>query len=391
MQDMPTSYFIRYKETNNFKPVVSRKYGHLAREWLEWLIFSENISIKHKFNGKEKRLGPRQLPVDGFCQQTKTVYQLQGCYWHGHLCHLNRDKQRNFKVENLSNGKTMSELQDETRKNAEYLKDLRYKVIEIYECQWRKMKSLDPKVKAFLQNFNFFKPIYGMNKQIRLSAIQNDKIFGMVLCDIKTPKHFSEFCPIFKNVEVRREDIVDLMEKFAVDNLLAKPQKMLIGSYFADKILLISPLLKWYINHGLEVTKIYEVVQYLPVKYFENFDLQVSEAQRSGDFDPNEAVVAQTFKLWGNSSYEKTICNKEKHRNIRYCDSEAVSKLINNPLFHKLNTMSEDLYEIEHFKKKIVLDLPIQIGVSSMVMPQYKYHTVISLHAKTIVTCVRIF
>ena len=189
MQDMPTSYFIRYKETNNFKPVVSHKYGHLAREWLEWLSFSENISIKHMFNGKEKRLGPRQLPVDGFCQQTKTVYQLHGCYWHGHLCHLNRDKQGNFKVENLSNGKTMSELQAETRKNAEYLKDLGYKVTEIYECQWRKMKSSDPKVKAFLQNFNFFKPIYGMNEQILLSAIQNDKIFGMVLCDIKTPKH----------------------------------------------------------------------------------------------------------------------------------------------------------------------------------------------------------
>ena len=122
-----------------------------------------------------------------------------------------------------------------------------------------------------------------MNEQILFFAIQNDKIFGMVLCDIKTPKHlkpnFSEFCPIFKNVDVGREDIDDLMEKFAVDNnLLPKPQKMLIGSYFADKILLITPLLKWYINHGLEVTKIYEVVQYLPVKikhkvlrYFDKF------------------------------------------------------------------------------------------------------------------------
>ena len=80
MQDMPTSYFIRYKEINNLKPVVSHNYGHLAREWLKWLSFSKNISIKHMFNGKEKRLVPRQLPVDGFCQQTKTVYMLHGCY-----------------------------------------------------------------------------------------------------------------------------------------------------------------------------------------------------------------------------------------------------------------------------------------------------------------------
>ena len=29
--------------------------------------------------------------------------------------------------------------------------------------------------------------------------------------------------------------------------------------------------------------------------------------------------------------------------------------------------------------------------VCSYTVPQYKYHTVLSLHAKTIVTCVRVF
>ena len=103
----------------------------------------------------------------------------------------------------------------------------------------------------------------------------------MVLYDIKTPQHlksfFSGFCPFFKSVEVGREDINALMEKFALDNnLLSKPQK---------------------INHGLEATKIYEVIQYLPVKCFENFGLEVSEARRSGDSDPKKAVLAQTFNL----------------------------------------------------------------------------------------------
>ena len=97
----------------------------------------------------------------------------------------------------------MSELQAETKKNSEYLKNLGYKVIKIYECQWTKMKFLDLKLKAFLQNFNFLKPIYGKNEQILLSAIQNDKIFGMILCNVKALEHlksyFSEFCPNFKN------------------------------------------------------------------------------------------------------------------------------------------------------------------------------------------------
>ena len=51
-----------------------------------------------------------------------TVYQQHGCYCHGHLCYLSQDKQGNFKIKNLSNEKTMSELQAETRKNTEYLK-----------------------------------------------------------------------------------------------------------------------------------------------------------------------------------------------------------------------------------------------------------------------------
>ena len=60
----------------------------------------------------------------------------------------------------------------------------------------------------------------------------------MALCNIKTPQrlksYFSEFCPIFKNVEVDREDIGDLMEKFPIGrNLLSKSTKMLIGSYLA--------------------------------------------------------------------------------------------------------------------------------------------------------------
>ena len=63
------------------------------------------------------------------------------------------------------------------------------------------MKSSDSKVKAFLQNFNFLKPIYGMNEQILLSAIQMNKF-------ITTP--FKTFKKSFQQAE--GSDI--LSEKF---------------------------------------------------------------------------------------------------------------------------------------------------------------------------------
>ena len=99
------------------------------------------------------------------------------------------------------------------------MKDLGDKVIESCDCQWKKLKSSDAKVKTLLQNFNFLKPIYGVIEPNLLSTIQNDKIFEMVLCDVKTPQHlkpyFTEFCPSFKNIKVGRENFGNFVDKFA--------------------------------------------------------------------------------------------------------------------------------------------------------------------------------
>ena len=63
------------------------------------------------------------------------------------------------------------------------------------------------------------KPIYGMIEASLLFTIQNDKIFGMVLCDVKTPQHlkpyFTEFCPFFKNIKLGRENFGNFVDKFA--------------------------------------------------------------------------------------------------------------------------------------------------------------------------------
>jgi G:T-mismatch repair DNA endonuclease (very short patch repair protein) len=59
------------------------------------LVYSEQTDgcrIQHGRNGCEYRL--HELPnlsVDGFCAETKTVYEFKGCYWHGHSCQPFRD------------------------------------------------------------------------------------------------------------------------------------------------------------------------------------------------------------------------------------------------------------------------------------------------------------
>jgi hypothetical protein len=52
--------------------------------------------------------------------------------------------------------------------------------------------------------------------------------------------------PIFKNVEVSRDDIGDHMRQYALDHdIMSQPRKSLVGSMFGEKIMVISPLLKW--------------------------------------------------------------------------------------------------------------------------------------------------
>ena len=88
----------------------------------------------------------------------------------------------------------------------------------------------------------------------------------------------------------------------------------------------------------------------------------MSQAQRDGDGDPDQAIIADTMKLLGNSGYSKTITNKDTHRDLVFCSEEEVAKKVNEPQFRQLNVLSEDLYEVELAKKKIKYDLPIQIG-----------------------------
>ena len=78
-----------------------------------------------------------------------------------------------------------------------------------------------------------------------------------------------------------------------------KDTRYLIGSMWGKNILLITPLLKWYLDHGLVVTKIHEVIEFSPKRCFEDFVDQISNDRRLGDQDPAIKVLAETSKLTG--------------------------------------------------------------------------------------------
>ena len=115
-------------------------------------------------------------------------------------------------------------------------------------------------------------------------------------------------------------------------------------------------------DHGLEVTHVYQVVEYDPIPCFRRFGDAVSTAGREGDVHSHKAIIADTMKLLGNSGYGKTITNVDRHRDVNYCTEKAASLMVNDRRFRQLDVVVDDAYEIEMNKKTVTYTLPVHVG-----------------------------
>ena len=347
IQDMPTGCYTRRRAENKFRPQQAQPYGQMAIQWLTRESDRTGCTIRHQGNGREKRIG--KLPVDGWCAETRTAYQFHGCFWHGcPKCHTDPEET------NPKNNKTMAELLANTKAHTAYLRR-HAKVVEMWECGWKRERDPPPRQK------------WNMTQNEILAAVIDGTLFGMIECDIHVPPelrpYFSEMQPIFKNANVSRDDIGPFMRNYAEEHdIMSTPRCMLVGSYRGEKILLTTPLLQWYLAHGLVVDRVYQVVDYEPNPCFQRFGESVSAARRNGDVDPDKSIIADTMKLLGNSAYGKTVTNVDRHRNVTYSTEVGTSALISNKRFRQLDVVTADAYEVTSSKARVTYDLPHHIG-----------------------------
>ena len=57
------------------------KQSNDAVTWLSYVSEKEDLYIEHVRNGGEKRV--ERYSLDGYCEETNTAYEFQGCFWHG--------------------------------------------------------------------------------------------------------------------------------------------------------------------------------------------------------------------------------------------------------------------------------------------------------------------
>ena len=113
-------------------------------QWLEFISKLNNINIQHVINRGEFRIPSTRYLADGYCEETNTIFEYHGDYYHGNP--------KIFKPEEINKlcKLTHGELYQKTLEKEQKIKELGYNLVIIWESDWKKInKSISILQKKF--------------------------------------------------------------------------------------------------------------------------------------------------------------------------------------------------------------------------------------------------
>ena len=215
---MPCGGYVR-RSAPDFKP-DSRLSCEDMFHWINYLMEMEGVHILHARNHiSEVRIGP--YLVDGYDPNTRTVYEFNGCYFHG-CSHCKKDQ------DELGKERKMHTVTKE-----KYLRNKGYNLRIIWEHEFKSMQRSEPKLKEFIRQRQppFFRKHRWITKESTiLDTVLDDSFFGFLEVDIHVPQHlhdyFQEMPPLFCNTEVKFEDMGAFMQQYVKEHHMSdKPRR----------------------------------------------------------------------------------------------------------------------------------------------------------------------
>ena len=196
-----------------------------------------------------------------------------------------------------------------------------------------------------------------------------ETFFGLIEVDIEIPEDkyekFGEMPPIFKNIEYSEEESGEYMKNviLGINRKSVQTSRKLIASLKATRILMKSTQLKWLLEKGAIITKLYGVIPAQRGKPFKGFVEWVSDERRKGDKDTRYAIIAEAAKTVGNSAYGRTGMNKNKFKNVRFCNEKQFNRAKNNYFYYDAEEY-DGIYEVTSRPRKVKQNMPIQVAFS---------------------------
>ena len=78
-----------------------------------------------------------------------------------------------------------------------------------------------------------------------------------------------------------------------------KGRRLLLTGMEAEEILLSTKMIAWYMQHGIEVSDVLQVVEFVPSKPFKEFVSDIAARRLEGARDPDKKIIAEIYKLMG--------------------------------------------------------------------------------------------
>ena len=123
-----------------------KSYSKSQINWLDFMSKIHGINIQHAENDGEYQIPNSRYKADGFCEETNTIYEFHGDYWHGNPNLYDPNYETYF-------GKTCGELYEKTLKKEAFIREKNYNLIVMWEYDWnhiqRNIKKLQSKFKSY--------------------------------------------------------------------------------------------------------------------------------------------------------------------------------------------------------------------------------------------------
>ena len=346
-QPMPTGLYVRWDFHSESSRFIPRQNKTRSFEDMVMSCFQRTrpeCDFESFFTtSRQKKIDC--FGVDGFCFHCNTLFEAEGCFYHFWPCQELRPSLTEENIQRGSKKKEVSMNWDDITDKIKASRFLKCGSANGGDCN----KTTNTVKQHIREHFPYKRSLAA--EQL-LEEIRKGEIFGYVQCDNEVPENlrpkFKNFPPIFKNTLVSRSDIGDFMTNYAdEERFLSQPRKMLISSFTLQNGTLSTPLLLFYLQMGLVVTKIHRLVQYTQKKSFNSFVQSAVDARKQGDENPNSSVVAETMKLLANSFYDYQIIDRSRHTVTKYLTDEKMHATNNSKLFKKLDHVNNSLYEVE--------------------------------------------
>jgi hypothetical protein len=144
-QQTPSNHIARVQGCSK---CTNKRYSKCQIKWLDFISSYNQIQIKHAENEGEYIIPGTKYSADGYCQETNTIYEFHGDFWHGNPTKFNKNNM------NTITNKTYGELYEKTIKREQEIKNMGFNLVVMWESDWNKINN---SIRTLQNIFRLFK------------------------------------------------------------------------------------------------------------------------------------------------------------------------------------------------------------------------------------------